>query len=270
MLTTIGNSLENGVAGKYDLHIKPILQEAWQKTKGFKKKFWGALGFVVLVFLAISVIESAITTLLAMAAPSSHLDKNVEAIFNIVNGFVLAPLYAGLFLIGIRWVTGQTIRASLVFRGWQVPKLFWNLILTIFILDVLVFLIAFVFILGVLLFLSHALLLKILGGIICVIAVLFLIYLFVAYTLTQLLAIERELTAWRSFLISIRAITQHWFKVFAVCLVILLLSMVGFLTLGIGLIWLLPMIFNIYGIIYRDIVGAQVRPLEEICVTIQH
>jgi len=263
MLTTAGNTLEKGVAGEYHLQMKTILKEAWQKTNGMKKKFWGAFGIVVLAIAGIVFVETLMTMPLLLFWPEIRLDKIASNVFQIVNDFIFFPLITGLLLISIRHVTGQAIRSSLVLRGWKVSKLFWNLIFALFIFFVLVLPIGVLFAIATGIFSNPALSLKILGGIIYLMGGLLLLYLLIAYTLAPLLIIERELGAWQAVSISIRTVNKHWFSVFAVRVVMMLLAVIpGVITLGIGLIWLVPMSFNMYGVLYREMVGTQIRLLE--------
>lgn len=262
MLTTLGGSVENGVAGKYDLHIKTILEEAWQKTQGFKKTFWSAIGLMLLSFAILIVVESVIVFVLVMTAPAHHPDKIAGDLFNVINNLFWVPFNAAVWLLAIRQVSGQAIQASLIFHGWQLRKVFWNLMLSMLILYVFALLTGATIALGSLLFSSHAVFLKILGIILCVFAGLFLLYFVVAYTLAKPLIIERDFSAWQAFLTSVRAVTQHWFKMFGIYWVVLILTLMGIVTLGIGFIWIAPMTCNIFGICYREILGAQIQPLE--------
>lgn len=263
MLTTVGNTLEKGLAGEYHLQMKTILREAWQKTNGMKKNFWMAFGIVAVAVAAVVFVEALMTMPLLLFWPQIRLDKIAGNVFRIVNDFIFFPLVTGLFLLSIRHVTGQAIRSSLVLRGWKISKLFWNLILALFIFFVLVLPIGILFAIGAGIFSNPALSLKILGVIICVMGGLLLLYLLIVYTLAPLLIIERELGAWQAVSISIRTVNKHWFSVFAVRVVMMLLAVVlGVITLGIGLIWLIPMSFNMYGVLYREMVGTQILPLE--------
>lgn len=45
------------------LDNKAILTEAWRKTKGYKRTYWGALGMIVLAFLALSLLFLPINAL---------------------------------------------------------------------------------------------------------------------------------------------------------------------------------------------------------------
>ena len=53
-----------------------------------------------------------------------------------------------------------------------------------------------------------------------------------------------------------KAITQHWFKVFGLFLLLGLIVMVSAIPLGIGLVWSIPLMVVAMGVLYRTIFGV--------------
>ena len=84
-------------------------------------------------------------------------------------------------------------------------------------------------------------------------------YLAIAYMLALPLAMERKLSPWEALEASRKAITQRWFKVFGLMLVLSLIMILSMIPLGIGLIWTFPMFIIAVGILYRTIFGVLPR-----------
>jgi uncharacterized membrane protein len=83
------------------------------------------------------------------------------------------------------------------------------------------------------------------------------IYLFIAYLFTLPLIVEKNLGPWEAMETSRKAVTHHWFKVFFTIIIMHIIVIISAIPLGIGLIWTLPMIFNVGGILYRIMFGVE-------------
>ena len=70
------------------------------------------------------------------------------------------------------------------------------------------------------------------------------------------LVVERGLSPWQALEASRKAITQHWFKVFGLFFVLMLIMLLSMIPLGIGLIWTLPLLIVTMGVLYRTIFGV--------------
>jgi uncharacterized membrane protein len=77
------------------------------------------------------------------------------------------------------------------------------------------------------------------------------IYLSVAYIFALPLIADKGMGIWDAMELSRKRVTEHWFKVFGLMILLSLGLMAGFLTLGIGLIWAVPlMLVTLYGLLY--------------------
>jgi uncharacterized membrane protein len=85
------------------------------------------------------------------------------------------------------------------------------------------------------------------------------IYLSVAYILAIPLVVERGLSPWQALEASRKAISQHWFKVFGLFLLLGVLMSLSMIPFGIGLLWTIPLMVVSLGVLYRTIFG--VRPV---------
>ena len=82
------------------------------------------------------------------------------------------------------------------------------------------------------------------------------IYLSIAYILAIPLVVERGLSPWQALEASRKAISQHWFKVFGLFLLLGIITMLSAIPLGIGLIWTIPLMVVAMGVLYRTIFGV--------------
>jgi len=268
-IDTVGNSIENSIAGKYQIHIGKIFKEAWRKTKGSKGTFWGAIAIYCALPVLIVVIQHA------LGLPNK--DPLYTGITDILLYLIPPVLMVGIMLIGIRRASDQTIKTRLIFTGFRSGRLYINLILGL-LLQILV--IIMVILINYMIpthsagipsqtsdvaaniVSSMPAILKLLVAIIYIISNLFMLYFCIACLLLLPLIIERRLGAWRAMLTSVRVISKHWFKVFAFMMCMGILFFISACTV-IGLIWAIPMLYISFGIMYREIVGIEIKSIED-------
>lgn len=223
-----GNSLDAGLAGNYQLGIGNILGEAWRLTSGMKGSFWAAVIVVGLAAVVVSVVFNFVGVLITGSAQALEANLGLQYGINLLLGAVLAPLSAGIMMMGVRRAAGLPVNFDTVFS-------YFGLFLPLAVLVVLQTLIT-----------NIGYLLLIIPG----------IYLAVAYTLSLPLAVDRRMSPWTAMETSRRAITRRWFEVFVLLIVAWLIMLAGILTI-IGWVWTGPMIVNVHGIIYREIFGVK-------------
>jgi hypothetical protein len=93
------------------------------------------------------------------------------------------------------------------------------------------------------------------------------IYLIVCYMLfVPLLILDKRLDFWPAMELSRRVVTQHWFKVFWLLVVSLLVTAAGFLALGVGVFITLPLATAATVYAYEDIFNAAAGVLAPVAV----
>ena len=210
-------SLEGAIKGEYDFSIGAIIKASWKATKGFKLTAWGA-------YLPLMLLMG-----ISFALEGDYEDDPVTyaVIFILFNFVIYPPLYAGLYMLGIHRAAKREVKAIDVFAYYkQIPKILGLIVLS----SILV-------VVGFLLF--------ILPG----------IYLFVAYWMALPLILEKNLGIWEALEASRKAITHKWFLFFGVFVVQILILLLAFVPLGLGLIWILPMLIVMYGMLYQRVLG---------------
>lgn len=225
-------SIEEALSRGYDFTISDLLSEAWQRVKGTKGIIIGGFLVFYAVLLTASFLIGGFFGLLGAVSDSPMLAVVAELVIGILASALAYPFMAGINMIGIRRAADQPISFNDIFShfGRTVP-----LVITAIISMLLIYLGMF---------------LLIIPG----------LYLAIAYMLAIPLVVERGLTPWQALEASRKAITQHWFKVFGLFLLLGLITLISAIPLGIGLIWTIPLFVIAMGVLYRTIFGVLPAP----------
>ncbi|KIP90489.1 MULTISPECIES: hypothetical protein [Pseudomonas] len=221
-------SIEQALSRGYDFSIGALISEAWQLTKGTKGIIIGGfLIFYVAIFIA-SFVIGAVLGIFTAFSENLALIIIGQIVTTILASAVSYPFIAGLSMIGIRRAAGQPFSFNEIFNhfGRTVPLLIVAVVMMLLIY------------LGMLLLLIPG------------------IYLSVAYMLAIPLVVERGLSPWQAMEASRKAITQHWFKVFGLFLLLGLIVAISAIPVFIGLIWTVPLFVVAMGVLYRTIFGV--------------
>ncbi len=82
------------------------------------------------------------------------------------------------------------------------------------------------------------------------------IYLSIAYLMAIALMVDKDLGVWEAMEASRKAVSKHWFKVFFLYFLLMLLFIVASIPLLIGLIWVLPLFSILHGVLYKYMFGV--------------
>lgn len=238
--------IEEALTRGYNFAIFDLLGEAWRKTKGTKGLIWGGffaylgvlIGAQMALYLVTLILGVGAFGLAALGGGEGAAMAGVAGLLliTIISSLLMLaltyPFMAGFNMIGIRQAAGQPLRFAEIFSHFNrtLPLLGAGLLTTIAI------------VIGFLLF--------VLPG----------IYLSIATLLTIPLVVERKLSPWQAMLVSCKAISQHWFKVFFLFVVMNIILWISMLPLGLGLIWTLPMVIVMIGALYNRIFGVLPPP----------
>lgn len=214
-------SIESAIAGNYDFAIGEVLSEAWEKTNGSKGTIWLSFLFYFLIAIAFAVIRLILTGSIEATTSAT------SAILQIIESIAIIPFFAGLYLIGAKLAARVPTSANEVFA-------YYEKILPI---------VGTAFLSFILIFIGFILL--ILPG----------IYLSVAFAFAIPLAADKNLSPWQALETSRKAVSHHWFKFFGLGLVVIVIYILSAIPLGIGLIWSLPLLFLVYGVLYLRVFG---------------
>ena len=223
-----------GATDDYELDLGDCISRAWALVKS---NFWPIVGVSTLVILAIGAINQIfglitnpiINQMIATHNFSAHGILIVVGV-TIISAPVSTIFMAGLFKYYLKLIRGESASVGDAFSGFG-PQT------------------------GQLILLSLVQMTLVMVG--CVCCLIPGIYLSVAWYFALPLVIDRGLGFWDAMQLSRRLVNKHWFIVFAAMLVFGLLSMLGIIACGIGILATLPigMIALMYA--YETIFGAQ-------------
>ena len=221
-------SIEQALARGYDFSIGALLSESWALVSGTKGIIIGGFLVFYVVLLAASFILGGIVGVFGALSESVAVVFVGEILISLLASALAYPFMAGINMVGIRRAAGQPISFNEIFNhfGRTVP-----LIITAVVMMLLIYL---------------GMLLLLLPG----------IYLAVAYLLAIPLVVERGLSPWQALEASRKAISQHWFKVFGLFLLLGVIVILSAIPLGIGLVWSIPLMVIAMGVLYRTIFGV--------------
>lgn len=221
-------SIDEALARGYDFSIGALLSESWALVKGTKGIIIGGFLVFYAVMLVATLVLGGIVGIFGTLSDSIVAVVVGEILISLLASALAYPFMAGINMVGVRRAAGQPVNFNEIFShfGRTVP-----LIITAVVMMLLIYL---------------GMLLLLLPG----------IYLAVAYLLAVPLVVERGLSPWQALEASRKAISQHWFKVFGLFLLLGLIVALSVIPLGIGLVWSIPLMVVAMGVLYRTIFGV--------------
>jgi hypothetical protein len=236
---TAQGSLEQGLAGNYQLSVGEVVKEAWGRVAGNK----GALWIGALIYIGVNFGLSLILGLFVGGdAPPPTPDAAAQmpttqgSLADSLANLLTLPLAVGLMLLGVAVASGRTAIPTSLFSWYD---RFLKLVLTWILMAVLILI---------------GTLLLVLPG----------IYLAVSYQLALPLVADKGLGPWEALETSRKTVTPKWFTFFGLNLVAGLAAAGSALLLGIPLIWVFPACLIGLGIIYRNAIGVESATLHRV------
>jgi hypothetical protein len=241
-IVNVGGSTENALAGNYKIDIKKTLIEAWEITLLSRRSI--NLGLIFIITLV------AIATLFISNYFGGFIEtinnENSIMVLNILTTLLIAPFMAGVEMMGVFHSIKLKTQPKLIFSFFKraTPLGITALITSLFVN------------IGSQLF--------VVPGII----------LLVLFSLTIPLVVEKQLSPDKAIILSVKALRFQLFNilgVYSIISVAFVLSLFPLLVLQdsplliVGLVlffffssYLLPLFYNVKGILYREIFGLKV------------
>jgi hypothetical protein len=211
-------SVEGALAGNYDFTVEEVLKEAWRLNDGFKLTGWLT---VIILGIATGIVSGLLAALVGKSMPGLIVRQ------------IVAAAMGGIFSLGITTVTIRRAAglptsvgdAFSRFDQW-LPAVIAGLLINLF------------------------------GAIGFFLLIIPGIYLFVAYGMAVPLISDRKMGTWDAMETSRKAVSKKWFKVFLTLAAAGTLTVLSGLLLLIPLIWTLPWLCLVTGVIYRRMFGV--------------
>ena len=226
-------TLERGLKGEYDFNINDVISEAFALTKGNKGVLWAAVVTLALVGIPSGFLSEIFLERFYMDALG---DENMDLQFNqqlwgnvsaLLMTPLTAPIYGGVWMLILKRSNGRQAAYGEVFS-------YFGKVVPLVILQILSIVLIFV-----------GFLMLLLPG----------IYLSIAFGLAVPLLVERNLEPWQALRVSMRIVNHYWFRFFVLGAVLGLLTIASALLLVIPLIWAVPTMMIVGGVMYRITVG---------------
>ena len=218
------------LARDYDLDIGSCISRAWELMQ---RNFWPIVGVSFLVVVVLSAVNQGIG--LIYRAPMNAIIQDHEItvggglliFFGMLLGMPIQYiLLGGLYNFYLKMIRREKCGVEDAFAGFtQAPG---RLALAGFLIGVL----------------------TLLGAVLCLLPG---IYLSIAWLFATPLIIDKKLGAWEAMELSRKLVTRHWFMVFALMIVVALLSACGVLACCIGVLVTMPLSWLAMIYAYEDI-----------------
>ncbi len=235
----IGGDLQHSLTQGYRIDLRGLLTEGWTQTRRNGFGLLLAIVGVVAIWLLLTqwVLGHSITT---EGEESMDLSLTLSLLITVI----MAPMTAALDMLGVQQAIGVRARAAQVFD-------FFRHFIRLGTLSLLTTLMGSLA--GTLLsMLGAPMLLVLLPTALLNMALLFSVPLL----------LERGMTPWQAIVTSVRLFLHGWPSLLVLHMVMLALFMLAFIPMGLGLLLVAPLYYNIKGILYRDLCGIAVEVSE--------
>lgn len=206
--------------------VLTLLNDAWRYSKGVKGSLWGGLVVMHLVLMVLGGVAALLAPPLFMGSEPLAVVA-VEGALQALLSFLSFLFAAGILMIAVNKIGQRYFNWKMVFVGFRRV----GVLLQLFVLQSIMLVIGFV--------------LFILPG----------IYLSVAYILAIPLIFLRGLGPWQALEISRQAVHKRWWTVFFALIAMGVLICISAIPVGLGLIWTVPMLVVMVGVLYYHFFG---------------
>ncbi len=204
----------------YDFDIIKMIKKGFAQIAGVKAIF---LASFMVYMVTVIVMQIILGIFFPSPAPPAEPNLLNQQIVTILSYPVIMPLIVGIMMLAINYSRGEQLEFKSIFN-------YYHLMGKLALAGIFIY---FMTVIGFILF--------ILPG----------IYLSIAYIFTLPLIADKGMDVWEAMELSRKTVTKHWFKVFGLFFLLSFFMVLGILTMGIGLIWAVPLLFvTLYGTVY--------------------
>ena len=241
-IVNVGGNIEDALIGNYRINIKETLTEAWEITVLSRRSINIGLLFIyglsALVTLFISHYFGGIEAVVQ--------NENAFTVLNVLITLLVAPFMAGVEMMGVFHSIKLKTQPKLIFAFFKRGT--WVSITALL----------------TSLFVGIGLQLLVIPG----------VFLFVLFSLAIPLVVEKQLSPAKAIILSVKSLRFQWLNIlglYGLFTGALILSLLPLLILAsspmivIGLVifvftlsYLLPLFYNVKGILYREIFGLKI------------
>jgi len=234
----LGGDIKKSLTEGYQLDIKALIKDAYNLTqKNFYPLFTACLFIILSLLLCVSLALNHIT---------SFNEPAVVVGFFVLVLLISPPIVTGLLMMGVNHSVGLKSKA---FHLFSYMNIILKLSLAAMMINLLMNLISLL-----------------LGGIFSEAGLIFsflvMFYLRMSFSLAYPLMAEKKLSAALALFISFKLVNKNISQFTLLLLLFVGLFILGVLTSGIGLLFVIPFYVNLMGIVYRQICGVTISVTE--------
>lgn len=236
----------------YILPIAETIETAWAKTRGTRATFWAAMGVAALilffVYLCLSILPD---------------EGWLSSLLGLIGQLIAALLLAGVIYIGLRVAFDLPIEYKHVFRSFQpdiLPSLLGVALLKLCIMGMFSFLNVGIFALlapdvmnymiGSATTTTHYAAMPLLV-LLMLVSMLVAGYVVVRLMLASSFVLDKKVGPLIAIQKSFTATRHNFWQIAGILLLEQLIILLSMIPMGIGLIWTIPFMYVIHGVIYK-------------------
>ncbi len=268
MSNSMPPNFSKATSGDYRIPIKAIFLEAWYRVKGMKAPFWGGFLYFVLVMAAACLLLGLVLALYDVFVLPLATAHNASSFYNLKLGLkfivvaiveVLRFLFtASLAYMALLHLRNQAIHANMVFSFRQAWRPLLIIALLLYLFNSFILSSTHILLQGGLLKQQIGFLASGLGSIFLLIIFLISFFLYFYFSIlvfmTVLLILDQKIVWKEGLRLTFQSVNQHFLKNIGLIIITsLVFGLLALMTLGIGLIWLLPMTSLVTAIQYNQI-----------------
>lgn len=227
----VGGNLERALQSNESFKPMDVLAESWQLTKQNFASMLGALALAMLVYVAVALVLVQVF----IETPSLE-DPRTILLMQLLQSFLMPPLFAAVHIIGLRHSVGDKTRPTQVFDYLKQPFPFIAAAVMIQLLSLIV--------------------VSLLPALLGLLAMAFL-----SLTLSMVLPLiaDYRLTPFNAIKVSFMASIRRVPALLAVYAILFVLFLLSVLTMGLLLIVVAPLFYHAKAVMYREIFGVCVE-----------
>ena len=235
----LGGDIKKSLAEGYQLDLKKLFKDAFIVTR---KNFLPLLTACIFILLAFTF-----TFTLLVDESTSFDDPSVLGIFFILALLVAPPLMTGLLMMGVHHSIGLKSKSFHLFN-------YFNIVFKLSLAALMI---------NVMTNVASVILGEFFGNAGFALSVIVLLYLKMSFSLVYLLIAEKKVPPLQALKLSFQLVHKNIGQFTQLLIIFVLLFLVGLITSGIGLFFVIPFCINVMGIIYRQICGVSITVTEE-------
>ncbi|MFT5900215.1 MAG: hypothetical protein ACI97K_002883 [Glaciecola sp.] len=210
----------------YDFDVKTLFERANNATKANFAVMLKSLFITFAVFLTFFIVYINFMEI-ETVGDVENIPTDTSYLANMILTILMAPLTAGMVMMGVNTERKKPTNVLQLFD--YIPR--------------------------ILLLAAAALMISILWQIGLSLFVLPGLYIFLTTTFAQTLIADKGTSPFQALKISILISNRFLAKLFVVYAIFLALFLLAMITFGIALVWVLPLYYNLTGILYNDLFG---------------